>query len=132
MTWTMNQTQQLTIEQPQTTWIAPELIRLAEKIAEALRITGSQTLTDRSPSDENSDYLGFDIVLNSVHATGVTHCYVLDDSQSVAKRPSSIAEALAELAHSAAFGDHVDEEKLIRLLGDAKARALLNTAASHP
>lgn len=130
--WTVNQTEQLTIEQPQTTWIAPELIRLTEKIAAALRITGSQTLTDRSPSDENSDYLGFDIVLNSIHATGVTRCYVLDDSESVAKRPSSIAEAVAELAHSGASGNRDDEEKLLLLLGDVKGRALLNAAASHP
>ena len=130
--WTMNETKQLTVEQPQVTWLAPDLIRFADKVAVHVRLTGSQTLTSRTPSDEASDYLGFDIILNSVYATGITSAYVLDENESVSQRPSSIAEALSELAHSAAFGDHDDEEKLYRLLGDAKARAIMDTAASHP
>lgn len=130
--WAMKKTEQLTVEQPKTTWIAIELLVFADKIAKHLRITGSQTLTDRTPADDGTDYLGFSIVLNSIHATGVESSYVLTDNESVSQRPSSIAEALSELAHSAAFGDNVDEEKLYRLLDDAKARAILNVAASHP
>lgn len=130
--WDMNETKQLTAELAEVTWVHPQLLSLADKIATHLRITGSQTMTNRSPADENSDYLGFNIVLNSLNATGIESSYVLDENESVAKRPSSIAEAVAELAHSAAFGDHDDEEKLIRLLDPAKARALMNAAASHP
>lgn len=126
--WNMDETRQLTVEQPSATWMNPDLVVFAGKIAAALRITGSQTLTSRAPSDDANNYLGFTAILNSTLATGVQTQYVLEDNESVAQRPSSIAEALAELAHSAGFGDRSDEAKLHALVGDAKARALMKAA----
>lgn len=78
------------------------------------------------------DYLGFGIVLNSLNATGVSFGYVLDSDRPFSQRVSSIAEALSELAHGAAFGDTELHAHLHTLLGNTKAAELMDVAAQHP
>lgn len=125
------QTEQLTVTLPEKSWINEVLLTGCDYIARDQRITGSQTFTTTEPADEETEYLCFTIVLSGILATGVTFGYALDEHTAGAKRVSSIAEALAELAHGAAFGDTDMEASLLALVGQADTTVLMGVASSH-
>ena len=130
--WTKGETKQLTVERAERSWLNDTLLTNCDFHARELRVTGTQTLATRTPSDEESDYLCFDIVLNSVHASGVSFGFDLDETSPHANRTATIAEAIAELAHAAAYGDSDADEALIALLGIVDAGHLGTVAAAHP
>jgi hypothetical protein len=115
----MTTSQPLATVAAEDTWINPDLLAVTAEVVDRRQVSGDQTR-----SEVEGEYVVFENTLTIPGGETVATSYVLDTGDPAADRVGTVAEALAELTHAAAFGDTEADTLLSRLLGAEDTQTL--------
>jgi hypothetical protein len=98
------------------TWVPLSRLCVAALAAQMFKVTGQQGRAERYPHEDGTDFLGFEIVLQSPRGAAVTEFLTEEDSP-YAKRTLTVPEMLATLLDEDYAGDEYAAQELEKLLG---------------